>query len=72
MRVHMSPIGPEAEHQHAAALRDARVLHGLPGGGQDVGEVDEPVVGGPSGTLIGSVLPNGTRRYSAWPPGTWP
>ena len=30
------------------------------------------VPGGPSGTLIGSVLPNGTRRYSAWPPGTWP
>ena len=26
----------------------------------------------PSGTLIGRVLPKGTRRYAACPPGTWP
>jgi hypothetical protein len=28
--------------------------------------------GGPCGTSIGNVLPNGTRRYSACPPGTCP
>ena len=34
----------QAEDEHAAALRDAGVLHRLPRGGQDVGEVDEAVV----------------------------
>ena len=52
----MSPIGPEPEHHHAAAIGDVGVLDRLPGGGQHVGEVDEAVVGRPSGTLIGSVL----------------
>jgi hypothetical protein len=36
--------GAQPEDQDAAALRDAGVLDGLPGGGQDVGQVDEAVV----------------------------
>ena len=62
----------EPEDEDAPPWRDAGVLHRLPGRRQDVGQVDEPVVRGASGTLIGNVLPNGTRRYSACPPGTWP
>ena len=41
----------EAEDEHAAVLRDAGVLHRLPGGRQDVGEVDEAVVGRAVGHL---------------------
>ena len=44
IRVAMSPIGPRPEHGQGAAGADARVLHRLPGGGQHVGQVDEPVV----------------------------
>ena len=36
-----------------AAVGHGGVLHGLPGGGQHVGEEEEAVVGRPSGTLIG-------------------
>ncbi len=37
--------GPETEYGDGAAGWDRGVLDGLPGGGQDVGEVDEAVVG---------------------------
>jgi hypothetical protein len=35
---------PEPEHDDAAAVRDAGVLDRLPGGGQDVRQVDEALV----------------------------
>ena len=41
----------QAEDEHAAVLRDAGVLHRLPGRRQDVGEVDEAVVGRAVGHL---------------------
>src|SRR3954470_6369561 len=41
----------QAEDQDAAALGDTRVLDRLPGRGQHVGEVDEPVIGGTLGHL---------------------
>ena len=67
------PDRAEAEDGDAAALRDRRVLDRLPGGGQHVGEEEEALVrGAVSGTLIGPKCACGTRRYSAWPPGTWP
>ena len=41
----------QAQNQDAAALRDAGVLHRLPGRGQHVGQVHETVVRGPVGHL---------------------
>jgi len=42
---------PEPEHGDAAALGNRRVLHGLPGGREDVGEEQEAVVGRALGNL---------------------
>ena len=47
---------PEADDGEAAALRDLRVLHRLPRGGQDVGEEEEAVVRRPVGDLDRPVL----------------
>ena len=46
----------EAEHRDRPALRDVRVLDRLPGGGEDVGEVDEAVVRRALGHLDRPVL----------------
>ena len=61
-----------AEHEQRAAVGHVGVLQALPRRRQDVGEEEEPVVGVLVGTLTGRKSANGTRRYSAWPPGTWP
>src|SRR4051794_3880421 len=61
---------PEAEHGDRAAIRDVRVLDGLPGGGEDVREVDEAVVRRALGDLDRAVVR--LRDAQAWPPGTWP
>ena len=49
-RAHLAD-GPQPEDRHAASLGDAGVLDRLPGGGQDVGEVDETFVGQAFGFL---------------------
>ncbi|HEY3752071.1 MAG TPA: alcohol dehydrogenase catalytic domain-containing protein, partial [Pseudonocardiaceae bacterium] len=63
---------PEAEHGDAAALRDIGVGHGLPGGGQDVGQVDETVVGRPLGHLDRAVVAHRHPQVLGLPAGYRP
>ena len=62
----------EAEDHQRSALRHVCVLHRLPRGRQHIGQVDVAFVGPVSGTLMWVYWACGTRRYSAWPPGTSP
>ena len=50
------PDRAEPEHHDAAALGDVGERHGLPGGGQHVGEVEEALVGRAVGDHDGAVL----------------
>jgi len=64
------PDWPEAEHDERAAVGNAGVNDALPGGRQDVAEVRAAVVRRTVGELDVGERACGTRRYSAWPPGT--
>lgn len=55
----------ESQDGRSPAERNRRILHGLPGGRQYVGRVDDRSSVGPCGTLIGKMSPNGTRGNSA-------
>ena len=64
------PDWPEAEHDERAAVGNAGVTTPC----QAVGRMSERYAqqssGGPSGSLTWVNWACGTRRYSAWPPGT--
>ena len=59
------PDRTQAQDGKRATLRDVGELHSPPRSGQDVREVEESLVGRPSGTGIGPNCACGTRRYSA-------
>jgi hypothetical protein len=64
--------GSEAEHHDRAAGGDGGVLHRLPRGRQDVGEVHESIVGGALGDLDRAVVRLGHAQQLGLAPGTWP
>ena len=62
----------QPDDRDAAAVGDLRVLHGLPGGGQDVGQEEEAVVGRPFGDLDGAVMGLGHAQELGLPTGHLP
>ena len=62
----------ETQDDERAALGHAGVLHALPGRGQDVGEVGEPVVRRPLGQLDVGELRLRHPQVLGLPPGTSP
>ena len=72
IRVAMSPIGPSPSTTRLPPSGTAAYSTACHAVGSTSDRYTKRSSGGPSGTLIGSVLPKGTRRYSACPPGTWP
>ena len=70
LRIAIWPTGPQPQIADRVGRLDVALHRGLPAGREDVAEEQHLLVGQAVGNLdVASTSANGTRTYSAWPPG---